>query len=54
MFMTWEILLTEDSSYVWYTLPNEVILYSPNKNIFIIVMLVWRVPTRRNGVCLQQ
>ena len=45
MFMTWEILLIEDSSCVWYSIPNEVILYSLNKNIFIIVKLSERYQT---------
>jgi len=39
MFMTGETLLIEDSSYVWYIIPNEVIMYSLNKNFFIIVKL---------------
>jgi hypothetical protein len=49
--MTWEILLIEDSSYVCYTVPKEVILYSLNKNIFIIVKLVRRVPDLMGSVC---
>ena len=47
MFVTWEILLIEDSSYI----PSEVILYSLNKNIFIIVKLVRRVPDLMGSVC---